>query len=378
MQGDRALEAFAKGETNGTCKDTNLESPSTASSDTRLASPARLGPNHYGLKTAHNVLFIVQDDIGFGRFQNFEEEQTQMSDRKRTDSYSGTVLPPVAHCGTSVSNRGFERAAQCFVLAMMFSVLAFADAEAAAIDEPATVAADGSAAAAAPDPDRLHVDIYPIFGWVPFFTSNFTVPPLPSAGGGGQSIGGSTNVKFSGAAVFAADVMYKKLLVEGEGMFANVSGNRATPHATVSTHFDYGDLFVGWDVWKGIYPTVGFRRIALDISAMVLDSPTFTRKPGVWDPLLGVEYRKQLKHKLNVQGRFDIGGFGVGSTVDLDAQVRLEWRFVKHFGTLIGYQVLYDKLTGTVNQQVLDKAIIYPWKYAQTFHGPILGIGIYF
>lgn len=278
-----------------------------------------------------------------------------------------------------MSNPGLRRAAQCVFLAMMFSVLAFAEAEAVAAGEPAsaTDAADPKSAGTAPDPDRLHVDIYPIFGWLPFFSSNFTVPPLPG-GGGGQSLGGSTNVKISGAAVFAADVLYKKFLFEGEGMFANVSGNRTTPHATVSTHFDYGDIFLGWNVWKGIYPTIGVRRIALDVSAMVLDSPTFTRKPGVWDPLIGVEYRKQLKHKLNVQGRFDIGGFGVGSSVDLDAQFRLEWRFVKHFGTLIGYQVLYDKLTGTVNQQILNQTITYPWKYAQTFHGPILGFGIYF
>jgi hypothetical protein len=45
---------------------------------------------------------------------------------------------------------------------MMFAVLAFADAEALPIDESSVVPADASEAAAAPDPDRLDVDMYPI------------------------------------------------------------------------------------------------------------------------------------------------------------------------------------------------------------------------
>jgi hypothetical protein len=233
------------------------------------------------------------------------------------------------------------------------------------------------AAAVSPDPEKLHVGLYPIFGWLPFFSSNFTVPPLPG-GGGGQSIGGSSSLKLAGAFAFAVDVTYKKLLIEGEAVFANVTGTHTTPNANVSTHLKYGDLFVGGEVYKGLYAIAGFRRTAADFSISVADSPTFSRSPGLWDPLLGAEYRKQLKHKINVQARFDAGGFGVGSDVDIDAQGRVEWRFSKHFGTVLGYQVLYEKLTGTVTQPVLNTTITYPWKYAQTFHGPVLGIGIYF
>jgi hypothetical protein len=250
--------------------------------------------------------------------------------------------------------------------------------------DPQTAAASPKAkdskptAAASPDPEKLHVGLYPLFGWIPFFSSNFTVPPLPGGGGGGDSIGGGSNVKITGGVAFAVDATYKKLLVEGEATFVNVTGTRPTPNASVSTHLKYGDLFVGWEVWKGLYALTGFRRTALDFSVTVLNAPTFSRSPGLWDPLLGAEYRKQLKHKINVQARFDAGGFGVGSDVDIDAQGRVEWRFSKHFGTLIGYQILYEKLTGTVTQPVANTTITYPWKYAQTFHGPVLGIGIYF
>jgi hypothetical protein len=255
-----------------------------------------------------------------------------------------------------------------------------------AAEAPEAEPATGSAAAATATADtssqtnpdkKLYVDIYPIFGWIPFFSSNFTVPPLPG-GGGGNSIGGSTAFSLNGAAVFALGVRYKKFLFDGEGMFAGVSAKRDSPYVHASTKIDYGDMFIGYDVWKGVYAIAGVRRLAIDFQASVLNAPTFARKPGIWDPLVGVEWRKQLPHKFDVKTRFDIGGFGVGSYVDLDAQALLEWRFFKHFGMALGYQVLYDELKGTVNETILNQTITHNWSYAQTFHGPILGIGIYF
>jgi len=240
----------------------------------------------------------------------------------------------------------------------------------------ATKTKDPKPAAASSD-KKLYVDIYPIFGWIPFFSANITVPPLPG-GGGGQSLGGSTAVKLNGALAFALDVRYNKWLFEGEGMFASVGAQRQTPYVDASTRLNYWDGFIGYDAWKGVYAIAGVRRISVDFKATVLNSPTFARKPVLTDPLVGVEWRKQLPHKFNVQARFDIGGFGVGSYVDIDAQFRAEWRFTKHFGALLGYQLLYDELRGTVSDTVLNQTVTRNWKYAQTFHGPVLGIGIYF
>jgi hypothetical protein len=262
-----------------------------------------------------------------------------------------------------------------FAVGQMATAAPLSPEDAPAAADVADQAPGGSASM--PDPDRFHLDIYPLFGWVPFYSSSVEVPPPPNGGGGG-SIGGNTNAHFGGAWEYAISSTYKKFLIEGEGMFANVSGTRDTPNAHVSAHLNYGDLFLGWRIGKGFYPIAGVRHMALDFTANVLNSPTFERNPGIWDPLFGIEYRKQLKHKLNVEGRFDIGGFGVGSTIDYDAQFRMEWRFVKHFGTVFGYQLLHNKLEGTVNEQVLNTTINYPWNYSQTLHGPILGLGIYF
>ena len=161
-------------------------------------------------------------------------------------------------------------------------------------------------------------------------------------------------------------------------MFGTLSATKSSPYAKVSTSIHYGDFFRGYQIGKGFSALGGFRRIALGFDATVGNQPTFSRNPGVWDPLLGVEWRRILGRKFFVQARFDGGGFGVGSDVDLDAQGRVEWRFVKHFGAALGYQVLYNRFSGTVSDTVLNTTVTHPWNYHQTMYGPILGLGIYF
>lgn len=280
--------------------------------------------------------------------------------------------------------RVFKRPAKLAALSMTFYALAFADelkvaANAADLEPQAASTPQKTGTAKpvppSPDPDDLHVSIYPIFGWLPSFTSNFSVPP---GTGGGPVLDGSTDSNISGVLAIAADVTYKKWLFEAEGLKANVSGTRNTPNASLSAHVKYADLFVGRKFGENFYVIAGARYIGLKFRASVLNSPTFEVSRGVWDPMVGLEYRKALGHKLNLKGRFDIGGFGAGSQVDTSGQLVLEWKFAKHFGTVLGYQILYDKLEGTVSRQVANVPINYNWQYAQTFHGPILGFGIYF
>src|SRR5450432_1748015 len=125
-----------------------------------------------------------------------------------------------------------RRVPKFIVLTIMSLALAFAD-EAPLADENTVAAGDpepqaattapkakNSTSPAASSDKDLQVSIYPLFGWIPFFSSNYTVPPLPG-GGGNVSIGGSSAVKITGALAFAGDVTYKKWLIEAEAMFAN-------------------------------------------------------------------------------------------------------------------------------------------------------------
>jgi hypothetical protein len=253
------------------------------------------------------------------------------------------------------------------------------DAGSAADFVPDQAANAGAAAAAASDdPDKLKIAIYPLFGWLPFFSSSVSLPTPPGGGAGGGNLIANPNTSLNGAAAFALDVTVRKWLFEGQGMFGTLSATHSTPYAKVAASIHYGDFFAGHQIGKGFSLMAGFRRIALGFDATVGDLPTFSREPGVWDPLLAIEWRRTLGRKIFVQARFDGGGFGVGSEVDLDAQARLEWRFVKHFGVVVGYQALYNRISGRVSETIVDTTLTHPWNYHQTLYGPLLGIGIYF
>jgi len=111
----------------------------------------------------------------------------------------------------------------------------------------------------------------------------------------------------------------------------------------------------------------------VDIEAELLGYPKVSRKPGVWDPIVGATYRVPMgSHRLlTLHG--DGGGFGVGSEVDLAANLTLDWRATRHVGLTFGYGLLYFRLRDTVLE---GAAVDDPLELGTTLHGPILGLKI--
>ena len=99
-----------------------------------------------------------------------------------------------------------------------------------------------------------------------------------------------------------------------------------------------------------------------------------TTKPGLWDPMLGVDYRKAAG-SWSLDGNFQGGGFGVGTDVDLSAELNVRWRPATHFEIRLGYEFVYFKLTvaevsiGSFQRSFIAK---------QSLNGPVIGFGIVF
>jgi hypothetical protein len=68
-----------------------------------------------------------------------------------------------------------------------------------------------------------------------------------------------------------------------------------------------------------------------------------------WDPIVGAQLSLPLGgKKLTLDGRFDIGGFGVGSDLTWQAYPYLNWRFTKWGSAQLGYRWLAtDYQTGS-------------------------------
>ncbi len=90
-----------------------------------------------------------------------------------------------------------------------------------------------------------------------------------------------------------------------------------------------------------------------------------------WDPIVGgIVSVPLIPKKLTLDGRFDVGGFGVGSDLTWQAFPYLSWRFAKWGSTQLGYRWLAtDYETGSG----LSK-----FSYDVILQGPQLGVTIHF
>jgi hypothetical protein len=215
----------------------------------------------------------------------------------------------------------------------------------------------------------LKVTIYPILAWVPLGIGiDVTVPPIEGGGGGGG--GKIIDGRFDGAFFGGLSVSQGYWRIDASGLWAAVGGDRPqNPKLSVDVDVIYANASGGVRVYKDLFVTAGVRHYALQYNVRLLDYPEFQRKPGVWDPLIGIGWH-HVGDKLEVHTTFDGGGFGVGADVDVSAAFRLDWKPISHFGLTGGYQFLYLKAS--------DEKLGRTFTFKQTLHGPMVGLGIYF
>jgi hypothetical protein len=158
--------------------------------------------------------------------------------------------------------------------------------------------------------------------------------------------------------------------VDVQGIWGALTTERDTPLLKVDLDVIYGHVSGGVKVYKDLYVTAGVRRLALTYDITLGQRPPFRRKPGLWDPLVGLGWHAPLGPKWELLVTAEGGGFGVGADVDLSAAARADWRIAHHVGLTFGYNVLYLKVSDTVGQHTLT--------VKQTLQGPVLGFGLYF
>jgi hypothetical protein len=235
-----------------------------------------------------------------------------------------------------------------FLVALMFSLLA----------QPA-----------AAQSDDWKISIYPAFVWVPLgIDIDVDLPPFEGggAGGGGKIAEG----RFDGAFFGGLSAEKGKFRFDFDGLWAGFGGDRPeSPILRVDVDAIYGHASAGIAVRPGLFVTGGVRRVALKYE-IELNGNEFERKPGIWDPLVGLSWHSSADNKVVWHAIFETGGFGVGSDVEVSTGLRLDWKPISHFGITAGYNLLYIKLTN----EVLAKT----FTVTQTLHGPVVGIGFYF
>jgi hypothetical protein len=194
------------------------------------------------------------------------------------------------------------------------------------------------------------------------------VPPADDVDGG--LIGQIVESRFDGAFLGGFSAANNRWRMDVDGLWAAVGGDRLElPKFSVDADLFYFHATTGPRIVKDLFATAGVRRIAVKYAVNVDAVGTFERKPGVWDPIVGLGWHTQRPH-WEVHALFEGGGFGVGSDVELATSFRGDWKPIPHFGITAGYQFLYFKIEDDRQGRLLE--------VKQTLQGPIVGIGLYF
>jgi hypothetical protein len=221
--------------------------------------------------------------------------------------------------------------------------------------------------------------IYPILAWVPLNLEIEVEGPFDLGGGGGSGggtgggggqVGGKiVDKRFDGAFLAGFAATNDTWRVDFDGVYAAVGGDRVTPLLVVDVNLIYMHATLSREIAGGVFVTGGVRRVALKYDINFLDFATFTRKPGIWNPLVGLAYHK-VGDTLEFHAHTEYGGFGVGADSDFGLGARLDWKPWDHFGFTAGYSLVALKFTEDIG----------PFEFSakQTIGGPVVGIGLYF
>jgi hypothetical protein len=221
------------------------------------------------------------------------------------------------------------------------------------------------------------VTVYPLLAWVPTHIGvDLNLPDGGDTGGGGGGTGNEgvrgelLNTSWDGAYLGGFSATNGTWRVDVDGLWAAVGGDRPErPQLSVDTDIIYGHAAVSRRLFKALYASAGVRRMAIKYEIRLASFAPFTRKPGVWDPVVGLGLH-HAGRMFEIHGHYEVGGFGVGSDSEQAAILRADFKPFRHFGVTAGYSLLHFK----VSDEVAGKELI----AKQTLHGPILGVGLYF
>ena len=221
------------------------------------------------------------------------------------------------------------------------------------------------------DPPRWNV-VYPLAVWLPAYGADVTLPPdSPCAGcppgipSGSGSSGGLSSGWFGGLRL-----EFGRFEVLANYNYAGLTAEQETPFFNAEAQVFLATLMGGVRVYGPLFVEAGVRYQAVDATFNVLTFPSVKWEPSRWAPAVGAGYRTSLSRDWRLFGHFDWSGSGTSGLSALNGDARIEWRPWVHFAVTGGY--------GFARVRWNDNIAGRPIETRQTFHGPIVGVGIPF
>lgn len=241
---------------------------------------------------------------------------------------------------------------------------------------------DPSAPQASPKSRPLRLTFYPLLVRLPIFNASLELPETDGGGGESGPQSGSTDWAFQAAYMAGFEIESSRWFAEITGLWAALSASHPTPLVSVDSDLYFFNARGGIKMFRNLSGTVGVRRVSVGLDATLTPvvMPTSSTihgsvKPGLWDPLVGLDWRADVGRKWSVDALFQGGGFGVGTDVDLEGDLYGNWHAARHFDVRFGYTLIHFKMTvPNVVIGDLQRTLV----ARQTLHGPTLGFGLVF
>jgi hypothetical protein len=216
------------------------------------------------------------------------------------------------------------------------------------------------------DTDGWKTIVYPIHAWLPLFGADIRLPP----DAGGISGSAKTSGNFNGAALAGFRVERARLSIEGEFIWAGMSGSVEAPRFEITLDTIAFSVLGGFKIAPALYADGGVRRLALNVTASILNFEPVTWKPGIWEPVVGLTFRPQLSKTVRIFTQAHLGFSGDDSSRSGAANANVEWQPIRHLTFGGGWGWSYLRVDGTILRG--------PVHLSQTLNGPIITLGIPF
>ena len=195
----------------------------------------------------------------------------------------------------------------------------------------ALAGAQAPAAEGINDADGWKTIVYPIHAWLPVLGADVRLPGQPTPPGSGGSGGitipsAKTSGNFNGAALAGFRVERARLSIEGEFLWAGMSGGVDAPRFAVDVDTISGRLIGGFEVAPALYIDAGVRRLALDITASILNFQPVGWKPTIWEPIIGTTFRPHLSKRLRLFTQAGVGFSTDDSSRSGSVTASVEWK----------------------------------------------------
>jgi len=214
--------------------------------------------------------------------------------------------------------------------------------------------------------NKVHVELLPYLV-IPGISGEVTIRGLSSESINTSGSGSGTFSNLQFGFMGRTGISYNHWFAGTDTVYVGLGGS----NKAVNAGFDQwiAELSGGYRVHPRIALLGGVRynNLSADLKLKGPLKTQFRSSQVWWDPFIGGVGNVPISKKFNASARLDVGGFGAGSRIAVNAEPILNWRFHKHLTGMVGWKFFYQDYVNSADK----------FEYDVLTQGPLLGLSMH-